>query len=323
MNKNVTVQTMLKSSYENYSLGDLNNFKYKGCDILRFSIKDKFDENKLKSFISSSPLPLVIDIKNIKEHAIFAIKNGISAVRINPIFLTESDIYEIFTLCKEKNIYSRIGVNTGSVFNKTPFEVIEKGLNIAEKLNYKNIYLSIKSSSEEQTIFYTRELKNRYQCYKIHIGLTEAGDNITSTVRSTLVLSDLLKDGVGDTIRYSISGSEEDEIVAGVTLLDALNIKKQRLRLVICPSCSRATYLTSSLDKDIYNLLYKWTYLNNKYITFAVMGCALNGITEAQNADIGVSGNKDEIIVFAKGSIYKKTDKQNLKSAISEVLKEI
>lgn len=321
-NTPISVQTMLKGSFTSYSVEDLYTFKCYGCDILRFSIKGDYDKDKLKYFIKSSPLPLVLDIKNIKEQALDALKFGIDAIRINPCLLTKSDIVDIIKAAKDNNAIIRIGTNDGSIKDNSPIDEILRTIKISESLSFNNLVLSVKSSNPKRT----NELYKELDCksdYPLHVGLTESGDTIGGCVRSTIVLAELLKDGVGDTIRYSLSGDEKSEIRAGGELLSNMGMRESYLNLIICPSCDRATFNTGVFYSKICDELFRITYEMKKKITLAIMGCVLNGVGEGKSADLGISGSDDKVIIFKKGEIVDKVNYESLSITIKEHLKNL
>lgn len=311
----ISVQTMLKRSFNSYSSEYIQSLKYYGTDILRFSIDGNYDKNELSTFIKTSPLPLVLDVKADKQQALDSLKSGIDAVRINPILLTNSHIEEIIRMAKDVNAIVRIGTNEGSTKGQDAVSTILNTIEMCEKLGFTNIVTSVKASNAESTILLNTQLSNKTE-YPIHIGLTEAGDSITSAVRSTIVMSKLLNNGIGDTIRYSMAGSEKSEVIAGNELLSSLGLREPKLHLVICPSCSRATFLTGDFINSVMDDLYKVTYIKNKSFTLAIMGCPLNGIGEAKDADIGISGTSDEVILFNKGHIIDRVKPNDAKEIL-------
>lgn len=316
----ITVQTMLKSHFYKYNTCYISELMYRGCDILRFSINSDYSKKDLQEFIKSSPLPLVIDIKSDKSQAKVALDGGIDAVRINPALLSKQDITEVFRIANANNAIVRIGTNEGSTHGKSAITLVIDTINLAESLGFKNIVTSIKASNSDETLSLNRELAS-LTSYPIHLGLTEAGGVVTSAVRSTVVLSKLLENGIGSTIRYSMAGGETKEVEAATELLSSLNLRRPYLHLVVCPSCARCTFLTERFLEGIESELYKITYYNKCYISVAIMGCPLNGIGEARNADFGISGNNITAVIFKKGEIVEKCDAKNAKEAFLSVIK--
>lgn len=319
-NNKVSIQTMLKGSFVKYNACYINELKVRGCDILRFSIKGEYDEDALKTFIKTSPLPLVLDVKSDITPVILAVDAGIDAFRVNPTLLSKSDLKKAFILARDNSCIVRIGTNDGSTHGKNALELITEAINTAESIGFTNIVTSLKASDEKETIKKNRELASLTK-YPIHLGLTEAGSAVTSAVRSTLVLSNLLNEGIGSTIRYSMAGGEKKEVEAASELLCCLKLKKPYLRLVVCPSCARCTFLTEDFLKTIEDDLYSLAYYNKRYISVAIMGCSLNGIGEAKNADFGVSGDGITAVIFSKGQIVEKCSVKNVKNALISVIK--
>lgn len=316
----ILVQTMLERPFYAYDDKYLEKLKYHGADIVRFSIDGTYDKDELKAFIKNSPIPLVIDIKADIKNALFALDSGIDVVRINPSLITSKDAEEIIKCTKDRGAIMRIGTNEGSTKGESAINLIQKTLEIAERVNFTNIVLSLKASDPESTLALNRELSSRFD-FPIHIGLTEAGGSIQSAVRSTYVLSELLKDGIGDTIRYSMAADEINEVIAGVELLRVMGLREPYLNLIVCPSCSRATFLTGEFLPEVQDDLYRIAYNHKKPITIAIMGCPLNGIGEASSADVGISGSKDNVVIFKKGEIVLKEPSKRAKDALLEVVK--
>lgn len=316
----ITVQTMLKSHFYKYNTCYISSLMYRGCDIVRFSINGNYSKRELGEFIKSSSLPLVIDIKSNIKQAKDAIESGIDAVRINPSLLSKNDVKEVFAMAKDSASIVRIGTNEGSTHNKSAITLVIDAINTAESMGFTNIVTSIKASNSEETLRLNREL-SLITPYPIHLGLTEAGGVVTSAVRSTVVLSKLLEEGIGSTIRYSMAGSEKMEVEAANELLSSLNLRRPHLHLIVCPSCARCTFLTEEFLRDSEEELYKIAYYNKCYISVAIMGCSLNGIGEAKNADFGISGNNITAVIFEKGEIVEKCDPKNAKEALLSRIK--
>lgn len=315
----ILVQTMLKGHFYKYNTCYINALKYRGCDVLRFSINGDYDKETLAAFIRTSPLPLVLDVKSTKQQALDALSAGIDAVRINPALLNKSDTLDIFRSAKDQGAIVRIGTNEGSTHGRIAITLIHDAIELAESINFKNIVTSIKASDSEATLTLNRKLA-RETAYPIHIGLTEAGGEVTSAVRSTLVISTLLNAGIGSTIRYSMAASEKKEVEAGSELLSSLALRKQHLNLIVCPSCARCTFLTEKFLSEIEDDLYEAAYNNNRYISVAIMGCSLNGIGEAKTADYGISGDGITAVIFKKGAVIEKTSMENARFILLRAL---
>lgn len=326
---NVIIQSMCNIKTENVYevVNQINECHKLGAEIMRVSVLDIKDAkaiSKIKEYIS---IPLVADIHFDYKLALEAINSGADAIRINPGNIGSIDhIKEIIDLAKTKNIPIRIGVNSGSmdsaIYNydkklnaKIMIESLKKHVKIFEDFNFYNLVLSIKSSDVIETIEANR-LASKIFKYPLHIGLTEAGTKETALIRSSAALAPLLLDGIGDTIRISITGSPQDEIIYCKRLLNDLHILNNNPRLISCPTCGRTEVNLIDLADKILNYIEK----NNINITVAIMGCIVNGPGEGKNADLGLAGGKDYFLMFKKGKVYKRISEKN---AYDELIKEI
>lgn len=298
----------------------INELASYGCEIVRLSVLDLEDAKAIKSIKEKTSIPLVADIHFHYQLALEAIKSGVDKLRINPANLkNKKHIQEIVLACKEKNIPIRIGVNAGGFIDKT--DIIDKmlayaRLNISylEELDFHDIVLSFKTSSLEDTIKINKIASKEFD-YPLHIGVTEAGTLLSATVKNTIAIYELLKEGIGQTIRVSISDNPKKEVIVAKEILKALNLYKGP-QLIACPTCGRTKYDMIPLAKKVS------TYLETcqKDITVAVMGCVVNGPGEASNADIGVAGSGEDAIIFKKGKVTKRVKQSEI---YQELIKEI
>jgi (E)-4-hydroxy-3-methylbut-2-enyl-diphosphate synthase len=230
-------------------------------------------------------------------------------------------------LCKEKNIPIRVGVNSGSldkeihdyssIYNaKKLVESAKKHIKILEKLNFNNIVVSLKASNIMETIEAYKLANKEFPQYPLHLGITEAGFKEISLIRSSAGLSPLLLDGIGDTIRISISGDPKEEIIAAKRLLHDCGLYENYPTLVSCPTCGRTQVDVTKLARQVSEYLEKI----NKPIHVAVMGCVVNGPGEAKNADIGIAGGNHEYVIFIKDKVLKKVPED---LAFEALIKEI
>ena len=296
-----------------------------GCEIIRVSIENEDDALALSKIKEHIHIPLVADIHFDYKLALLAIENGADKIRINPGNIGKPEYIKLICdKCNEYNIPIRIGVNSGSLEKefeelygshsvKGMVESIKKHVKLLESFNFYNIVLSVKSSDVLTTIEANKELSYAFN-YPIHIGITEAGDVFSSSIRSSAGLGILLHQGIGDTIRLSITGDVKDEVIAAKELLSSLNLYKNYVKVISCPTCGRTNYDMLPIVKEIK----EFTSTLNKDIKVAIMGCAVNGPGEAKNADIGVAGGINEAILFKKGEIIRKIPQ----NAIVSVLKE-
>jgi len=303
-----------------------------GCQIIRVAILDEEDANAIKDIKFQIHIPLVADIHFDYRLALICIENGIDKVRINPGNIGNiENVEKVVKACQEKNIPIRIGVNGGSLEKElvekyghdNPEAMIlsaKKEVEILEKLGFKNIIISLKSSNVLTTIK-AYELASQTFEYPLHLGITEAGALLTSSIKSSAGLGVLLYQGIGDTIRVSISDDPKKEIQVTKELLANFNLYDNHPNLVSCPTCGRIQYNMIPIVQEIEEFL---TTIN-KPIKVAIMGCAVNGPLEAKNADIGVAGGKNEGLLFKKGQIIRKIPQslmvEELKKEILEFIK--
>ena len=291
-----------------------------GCEIIRVAILDLEDAKAVKQIREQISIPLVCDIHFNPDFAIEAIRSGADKIRLNPGNIENEDkIKEIVTLCKERSIPIRIGINAGSLNKKyehseeAMIESAKDHLRILEALDFHDVCLSFKSSDPLECIKAYRLASETFP-YPLHLGVTEAGGLINSTIKSSLALGNLLLDGIGDTIRISISDDPVEEVKIAKKLLRACNLKKDVPNLISCPTCGRLQYDMLPIVRQMEEYLEGI----NKDITVAIMGCPVNGPQEASRADIGVAGGKDAAILFKKGQIVSSIPQ----SDIIKVLKE-
>lgn len=315
----VLIQSMCNIKTSNYievSM-QINKCALLGADLMRVSIMDLDDAYAIKKIKALTNIPIVGDIHFDYKLALVAMDNGIDAIRINPGNIgKEENIKKVVEKAKEKNIPIRVGVNSGSLDSsihdysyhysaKTMVESAKKHVAILEKYDFHNIVISLKGSSVLETIA-AYKLASEYFEYPLHLGITEAGVKDISLIRSTAGLAPLLLDGIGDTIRISISDEPEEEIIAAKRLLHDIGLYPNYPTLVSCPTCGRTQVNVTELSKKVLNYIETI----NKKIIVAVMGCAVNGPGEAKNADIGIAGGKKEFLIFKKGQIIGKVKEE-------------
>jgi len=278
-----------------------------GCQIIRVAILDLEDAKAVKQIKQQISIPLVSDIHFNPDFAIQAILSGTDKIRLNPGNIENEDkIKEIVNLCKQRNIPIRIGINAGSLNKKykhseeAMIESAKDHLRILEALDFYDIALSFKSSDPLECIKAYRLAAQTFP-YPLHLGVTEAGGLLNSAIKSSLALGNLLMDGIGDTIRISISDDPIEEVKVAKKILRACNLKDDVPNLISCPTCGRIQYDMLPIVKQMEDYLETV----NKNINVAIMGCPVNGPQEAKRADIGVAGGKDSAILFKKGEIIK------------------
>ena len=328
----IAIQSMcnIKTSKVDEVVSQILELENEGCDLIRVSILDEEDAYSLKEIVSRIHIPLIADIHFSSKLAKLSIINGASKIRLNPGNLKdENEIKEIIDLAKKHDVSIRIGVNSGSI----PQEVIKENnykmsteimlntldsyIKIFEKYDFKNLVLALKSSSPLITLECYREASKRYR-YPLHIGVTETSIKDVGLIRSTIALAPLLIEGIGNTIRISLSDDPIEEIKACKRLLHDLGLYDNYYTIISCPMCGRTTANTKDIAELAIKLLDKYK-LN---ITVACMGCVVNGIGEGMQADLGIAcSNKDNYVIFKKGKIIENVNLDNLYSRFEEHLK--
>ena len=325
----VVIQSMTNSDTRNVeeTLNQIKMLYNAGCQIIRCAVPDMEAAEAIREITKQSPIPVVADIHFDYRLALKAIENGVSALRINPGNIGSVERVKLVAeKAKEKNIPIRIGVNSGSLEKEilakykspTPEALVESALNhvkILEKLDFYDIVISIKSSNVKMMIDAYRLMSTKCD-YPLHLGVTESGTPFKGTIKSSIGIGTLLAEGIGDTIRVSLTSDPVEEIKVAKEILKALDLRKGGLEFVSCPTCGRTSIdligIATEVEKRLEGI--------NKDIKVAVMGCIVNGPGEAKEADIGIAGGKGEGIIFRKGEIIKKVKEEEL---VEELMKEI
>lgn len=325
----VIIQSMCNTKTKNIdeTVNQIKELEALGCEIIRVAILDEEDARAIKFIKEQINIPLVADIHFDYRLALICADGGIDKIRINPGNIGSIDnVKKVVEKCKEKNIPIRIGVNGGSLEKElldkyghdNPEAMLisaKKEVKILEDLGFYDIIISLKSSNVLTTIK-AYELASKEFNYPLHLGITEAGALLTSSIKSSAGLGVLLYQGIGDTIRISISDEPKKEIQVVKELLSNFNLYNNHPNLVSCPTCGRIQYNMIPVVKEIEEFLQTI----NKPIKVAIMGCAVNGPLEAKNADIGIAGGQKEGLLFKKGRIIKKIPQDKL---VEELKKEI
>lgn len=298
-----------------------------GCDIIRCAVPDQSACDAIKHIVKQINIPMVADIHFDYKLAIQVMDNGISALRINPGNIGSIDKVKLVAeKAKANGIPIRIGVNSGSVekkildkYGKVCAEaLIESAINhvkILEDINFRDIVVSIKSSNVNMMVESYRMLSKKIN-YPLHVGVTEAGTVWRGTIKSSIGIGILLSEGIGDTIRVSLTGEPIEEIRVGREILRSLGYLNEGIEFISCPTCGRTKIDLIKIAEEVEKRLIN----SNKTIKVAVMGCIVNGPGEAREADIGIAGGNGEGLIFKKGEIIKKVKEENL---VEELIKEI
>ncbi|MCI8411099.1 MAG: flavodoxin-dependent (E)-4-hydroxy-3-methylbut-2-enyl-diphosphate synthase [Clostridia bacterium] len=296
-----------------------------GCEIIRVACLDMEDAKAIREIKKRIHIPIVADIHFDYKIALEAINSGIDKVRINPGNIgSEEKVKMVVDRCKEKHIPIRIGVNAGSLEKdllekygkptaKAMVESARKHVDILENLDFKDYVISLKASNLDLCIESYEEASKEFDC-PLHLGITESGTEFSGTIKSSIGLGCMLRQGIGDTIRVSLSDNPIKEIKVAKEILKDCNLYSKTPTLVSCPTCGRTQIDLIPMAKEIEEFLQ--TIKSD--ITVAVMGCAVNGPGEAREADIGIAGGIEEGLLFKKGKIVKKVKQEK----IVEILKE-
>ena len=298
-----------------------------GCEIIRVACLDMEDAKAIRQIKEKIHIPIVADIHFDYKIALQAIESGVDKVRINPGNIGSKDrVKAVVDKCKEKNIPIRIGVNGGSLEKdllekygkptaKAMVESAKRHIDILEELDFKDYLLSLKASNLDLCIEAYEEAAKTFNC-PLHLGITESGTEFSGTIKSSIGLGYMLRNGIGDTIRVSLSDDPVKEIRVAKEILKNCNLYKNLPTLVACPTCGRTQIDLIPIAKEMEEFLQ--TIDSN--ITVAVMGCAVNGPGEAREADIGIAGGIKEGLLFKKGEIIRKIPQDKI---VEELKKEI
>lgn len=328
-NAPITVQSMCntKTSDISATIAQITALEECGCDIVRVSVPDIQSAKAIKDIVNRINLPLVADIHYDYRLAIAAADNGASKIRINPGNIGSNDkVKYLADYLKERNIPIRIGVNGGSLDNKYKHLVLAEAMKesalehvaLLEKCGFYDIVLSVKSSNVKTNIE-AYELLSGACDYPLHVGVTEAGVYEIGIIKSAIGIGDLLLKGIGDTIRVSLTGNPELEVTAGHNILNALDMGREHVEVISCPTCARTEIDVEGLAK----LVIDSTKHIRKNIKIAVMGCVVNGPGEAGHCDFGVAGGKGRSAIFSKGKVLKTVDNVDLKKEILEYISQL
>ncbi|MBQ4078939.1 flavodoxin-dependent (E)-4-hydroxy-3-methylbut-2-enyl-diphosphate synthase [bacterium] len=316
----ISVQSMTNTDTRDVksTLKQINNMAEQGCELVRLAILNPDAAEAIKEIKKQSPLPLIADIHFDYRLAIRCIENGIDALRINPGNIgKEEHTKKVVALAKTNNIPIRIGINGGSLekeLEALDIPLAEKmvksamrHVQILEDNNFDKIKISLKSSDVLTTIEAYRLIAQKVD-YPLHLGVTEAGTYTGGIVKSAVGLGALLAEGIGDTIRVSLTDNPVEEVKAGYMILKSLGLRQRGINFVSCPTCGRTQIDLIGLAKTVEKRLEDF----NKPLTIAVMGCAVNGPGEAKHADYGIAGGIKEGYIFKKGEIIKRLPEEKL-----------
>lgn len=326
----VVVQSMANTDTRDpeATLAQIGRMVKRGCEAARVAVPDTAALAALPEIIAEASVPIIADIHFDYRLAVGAIEAGVAGVRINPGNIGGTDKLDvIIDAARRTGTVIRIGVNSGSLEKEllakyghpTPEALAESALRHVrhfESRNFYNLKISLKSSSVMDTVQACRKMRELCD-YPLHIGVTEAGTSMRGTVKSAVGLGILLHEGIGDTIRVSLTADPEEEVMAAWEILRALGLRSRGPEIISCPTCGRTEIDLASLAKKVENALAD----SDADIKIAVMGCVVNGPGEAREADLGIAGGRDKGIIFRKGKLVRSVNGQeNLVAAFLEEL---
>ena len=325
----VVIQSMCNTKTKNVdaTVEQILKLEKVGCEIIRVACLDIEDAKAIREIKKQIHIPIVADIHFDYKIALQAIESGVDKIRINPGNIgDEEKTKAVVEACKKNKIPIRIGVNAGSLekellekYGKPCGEALvesaEHHVKILEDLDFYDIAISLKASNLDMCIEAYEKAAEKFK-YPLHLGITEAGTAFSGTIKSSIGLGTMLREGIGDTMRVSLSDDPIEEIYVAKEILKNCGLYNKSPKLVSCPTCGRIQYDMIPIAKEMEKFLMDL----EADITVAIMGCAVNGPGEAREADIGIAGGNGEALLFKKGEIVRKIKEENI---IEELKKEI
>ncbi|MGI6449819.1 MAG: flavodoxin-dependent (E)-4-hydroxy-3-methylbut-2-enyl-diphosphate synthase [Desulfitobacteriia bacterium] len=333
-NNPIVIQSMTNTDTSNVeaTLKQISGLAQAGCEVVRVAVLNDQAAQALQKICFHSPLPVVADIHFDYRLALRAVENGVEGLRLNPGNIgARWKIQEVVKAVRERNIPIRIGVNAGSLeqdllekyHGPTAQGMVESALRhvrILEEEGYANIKISLKASRVPLMLEAYRRIADLVD-YPLHLGVTEAGTVKSGVVKSAIGIGTLLAEGIGDTIRVSLTGDPLEEIPLAYSILRVLGLKKGGFELISCPTCGRTQVDLVSLAQDVERQLEKLPS-PKEGISIAVMGCVVNGPGEAKEADFGIAGGKGSGLLFRKGEVVARLPEEELLPALMEMIQE-
>lgn len=329
-NSPIAVQSMTNTDTRDIdkTVAQILELEKVGCEIIRIAIPDEQAIESIKPILNAINIPLIADIHFDYKLAIKSIEKGVHCVRINPGNIGGAEnTKKVIDAAKLNNCAIRLGVNAGSLekdllkkYGITADALVEsviRNLKIFEENNFENLKISIKASSVPLTIEAYRKL-SQITDYPLHIGITEAGTKFSGTVRSSVGIGTLLAEGIGDTLRVSLTANPIEEVKVGWEILKSLNLRTRGVEIISCPTCGRTEIDLITLAEKVENILSSI----DKHFSVAVMGCPVNGPGEAREADYGIAGGKKQGIIFKKGVVIKKVREEELLDEFYKIILE-
>ncbi|OEU77723.1 MAG: 4-hydroxy-3-methylbut-2-en-1-yl diphosphate synthase [Desulfuromonadales bacterium C00003107] len=321
----ISVQSMCSTDTRDVAatLAQIEGLTAAGCDIVRCAVPDEDAARALAEVRKGCRIPLVADIHFDYRLALLALENGVDALRLNPGNIGERwKVEEVVRACAERRVPIRIGVNGGSLEKELLAKyghasapaMVESALGhirILEELGFEEIKVSLKASDVRRTVDAYRLLRNQVD-YPLHIGITEAGTTWGGTIKSAVGLGALLYDGIGDTLRVSLTGDPVEEVRVGWEILRSLDLRERGPVFISCPTCGRCQIDLIPIAEEVERRLRDLP----KKIVVAVMGCVVNGPGEAREADVGIAGGKGQGLLFRRGEVVRKVAQDELADAL-------
>lgn len=327
----ITVQSMTKTDTRDIAgtVAQIKSLEQAGCDIVRLAVPDMDAAKSLGEIIKQTNIPIVSDIHFDYKLALEAVNQGVDGMRINPGNIgAKYRIKAVVDAVKERGIPIRIGVNSGSLEkdilkkhgSPTPEALAESAfrhVEILEDLDFRDIKISVKSTDVKKMIASYRILAERCD-YPLHLGVTEAGTYEMGTIKSSIGIGTLLAEGIGDTIRVSLTGDPVDEIVVGFNILRSLGLRRNGIELISCPGCGRLEIDLMKLVKDVEDRISDIEL--PRPIKVAILGCVVNGPGEASEADIGIAGGRGKGMLYKDGKLVRSFKEHQI---VDELVKEL
>lgn len=328
----VSIQSMTNTKTKDIdaTLKQIKKLEQAGCEIVRLAVPDMESAKCIDQIKAKTSLPLVADIHFDYRLAIVCMERGIDKIRINPGNIGSIDrVKAVADMARQKKIPIRIGVNGGSLepelLNKygrsCPDAMVEsamKHIRLLEQCDFNDIVVSLKSSTVADTVAAYR-LMHQQSSYPLHIGVTEAGTAYAGIIKSAMGIGALLLDGIGDTIRVSLTADPVEEVRCAKELLKAAGLRKEGVTVISCPTCARCNVDLIPMAEQVTKAVEHCT----KPLKIAVMGCAVNGPGEAKDADLGLAGGKDCVLLFKKGKILRKIPQEQAVGALLTEIEQI
>ncbi len=328
----ISVQSMCNTDTRDAAktLDQISRLERAGCEIVRLAVPDEEAARALGKIRKGTNMPLIADIHFDYRLALVSVKQGVDALRINPGNIGgKNKVSEVVQACKDKGIPIRIGVNAGSLEkhlldkyqHPTPDALVESAfghIRILEEMSFTNLKVSLKASDVLTTIAAYRLFSDKSD-YPLHIGVSEAGTLFSGTIKSSVGLGILLAEGIGDTMRVSVTADPVEEVRVAYEILKSLKIRQRGVNIISCPTCGRTEIdiigLASEVEKRLAHI--------REPITVAVMGCVVNGPGEAREADVGIAGGKGVGLLFKHGEIVTKLSEKELADVLVKEVEEI